>query len=126
MNFVVALYAAILFFVLSPNVLLRLPKKGSVKVVAAVHAVVFGLVLFFTNGLVSQLHMMLMNSLAPSKKEGIVGNKCNELNPCGNGEDCLNNYCETNVSNNMSNVPTVSNMSNNMPDTPTMPTVPKM
>jgi hypothetical protein len=94
MNFVVALYAALLFFVLSPNVLLRLPKKGSTKVVAAVHAVVFGLLLLFTTGLVSQLHMMLMNSLVPSKKEGIVGNKCDASNPCGDNEDCVNEYCE--------------------------------
>jgi hypothetical protein len=94
MNFVVALYAALLFFVLSPNVLLRLPKKGSTKVVAAVHAVVFGVLLFFTTGLVSQLHMMMMNSLAPSKKEGIVGNQCNSSNPCGDNEDCVNDYCE--------------------------------
>ena len=93
MNFVVALYAAILFFILSPNVLLRLPKKGSVKVVAAVHAVVFGLLLLFTTQFVSQLHMMLMNSLAPSTKEGIVGNQCSAESPCGEGEDCLNNAC---------------------------------
>jgi len=93
MNFVVALYAAILFFILSPNVLLRLPKKGSTKVVAAVHAVVFGLLLFFTTGLVSQLHMMLMSSLVPSKKEGLVGNECSATTPCDEGEDCLNNAC---------------------------------
>jgi hypothetical protein len=96
MNFVVALYAAILFFVLSPNVLLRLPKKGSVKVVAAVHAVVFGVLLFFTTGLVSQLHMMLMNSLAPSHKEGL-GEPCNPDMPdmgCGINEDCVNELCE--------------------------------
>ena len=93
MNFVVALYAAILFFVLSPNVLLRLPKKGSTKVVAAVHAVVFGVLLFFTTGLVSQLHMMLMNSMMSSTKEGIVGNLCNPDSPCADSEDCIDNKC---------------------------------
>jgi hypothetical protein len=92
MNFVVALYAAVLFFILSPNVLLRLPKKGSVKVVAAVHAVVFGLLLFFTTGFVSQLHMMLMNSLAPSTKENI-GESCNAQMPCGSGENCVDGVC---------------------------------
>ena len=66
MNFAVALYAAILFFVLSPNVLLRLPPKGSTKVVAAVHAVVFGLVLLFTCKFVWQMSMGMM----PMKKEG--------------------------------------------------------
>ena len=92
MNFVVALYSAILFFILSPNVLLRLPKKGSVKVVAAVHAVVFGLLLFFTTGLVSQLHMMLMNSLAPSTKEG-AGETCT-AGSCPEGEKCIDGTCK--------------------------------
>jgi len=73
MNFVVALYAAILFFVLSPNVLLRLPPKGSTKVVAAVHAVVFGLVLFFTGELVWHMSMGMM----PMKKEGFKEGACN-------------------------------------------------
>uniref|UniRef100_A0A6C0D8H5 Uncharacterized protein n=1 Tax=viral metagenome TaxID=1070528 RepID=A0A6C0D8H5_9ZZZZ len=68
MNFVVALYAAILFFVLSPNVLLRLPRKGSTKVVAAVHAVVFGLVLLLTSKFVSQ---MFMGGMIPVKQEAL-------------------------------------------------------
>jgi len=92
MNFVVALYAALLFFVLSPNVLLRLPKKGSTKVVAAVHAVVFGVLLFFTTGLVSKLHMMMMNSLAPSKKENL-GQSCKSSNDCNGGEICEGEVC---------------------------------
>jgi hypothetical protein len=82
MNFVVALYAAILFFVLSPNVLLRLPPKGSIKVVAAVHAVVFGLVLFFTGELVWHMSMGMM----PMKKEGFkegasCTKQCNTSSP---------------------------------------------
>ena len=66
MNFVLAVYAAVLFFVLSPNVLLRLPPKGSTIVVAAVHAVVFGLVLLLTGKFVWQMSMTMM----PVKKEG--------------------------------------------------------
>jgi len=92
MNFVVALYAAILFFILSPNVLLRLPKKGSVKVVAAVHAVIFGLVLFFTSGLVSQLSMMMSNTMPPVK-EGLPGDQCVENDTCEGGELCIENKC---------------------------------
>jgi hypothetical protein len=38
------LAVAVLFFVLTPGVLLSLPRGGSKYVVAAVHAVVFGLV----------------------------------------------------------------------------------
>jgi len=74
MNFVVALYAAILFFVLSPNVLLRLPPKGSTMVVAAVHAVVFGVVLLLTCKFVWQMSMGLMMPV----KEGV-------MNHCHNG-----------------------------------------
>jgi hypothetical protein len=48
MNVTVAIYAAILFFVLSPNVLLRLPANGSKLMVAGVHAIVFAVVLYFT------------------------------------------------------------------------------
>jgi hypothetical protein len=52
MNLAVAIYSAILFFVLSPNVLLRLPSNGSKLVVAGVHAVVFAAILYFTAGYV--------------------------------------------------------------------------
>jgi len=58
----VALYSAILFFVLTPNVLLRLPPKGSTMMVAFVHAVVFGIVFYFA-------HSLIMN-LAGGGKEG--------------------------------------------------------
>jgi hypothetical protein len=47
-HILMAVYAAILFFVLSPNVLLRLPPKGSTIVVAAVHALVFAVIFHFT------------------------------------------------------------------------------
>jgi hypothetical protein len=48
MNIIVALYAAILFFILVPNVVLRLPPNGGKFTVAAVHALVFGIILYFT------------------------------------------------------------------------------
>jgi len=48
MNIIVALYCALLFFLLTPNVLLRLPPNGGKYTVAAVHALVFGVVIFFT------------------------------------------------------------------------------
>jgi len=38
-------FVAVLFFVLTPGVLITLPPKGSKLVVAATHAVVFALVL---------------------------------------------------------------------------------
>jgi hypothetical protein len=48
MNWLFSLYVAILFFILTPAVLLRIPKNGSKYTVAAVHAIVFALLLHFT------------------------------------------------------------------------------
>jgi hypothetical protein len=59
MNLIVAIYSAILFFVLSPGVLLRLPSNGSKLTVAGVHAVVFALVLYFTAGFVWRWSMSM-------------------------------------------------------------------
>ena len=43
-------YLVFLFYVLSPNVLLRIPPNGSKHVVALVHAVVFATVYYYTSG----------------------------------------------------------------------------
>jgi hypothetical protein len=50
-----AVYAAILFFVLVPGIVLRLPAGGSKMVVAATHAAVFGLVWYLTSKMVWRL-----------------------------------------------------------------------
>lgn len=55
MNLFLAIYAAILFFLLTPSILLRLPKKGGKYTVAAIHAVVFSIVLYFTGGIIMKL-----------------------------------------------------------------------
>lgn len=47
------LYLVFLFYVLSPNVLLRIPPNGSKHVVALVHAVVFAVVYYYTSGYVN-------------------------------------------------------------------------
>jgi hypothetical protein len=70
MNLVVAIYSAILFFVLSPGVLLRLPPNGSKMTVAAVHAVVFAAVLYFTCGFVWRMSMTMG---MPMRREGMDG-----------------------------------------------------
>ena len=54
-NFSNFIYLVFLFYVLSPNVLLRIPPNGSKHVVALVHAVVFALVYYYTSGYVSGL-----------------------------------------------------------------------
>ena len=59
MNLVISIYSAILFFVLSPGVLLRLPSNGSKFTVACVHAIVFAVVLYFTAGFVWRMSMSM-------------------------------------------------------------------
>ena len=50
----ISLYAAVLFFVLTPGVLLSLPPGGSRTTVALTHAVVFGVVWALTHRLVNK------------------------------------------------------------------------
>lgn len=52
-NFASFLYIVFLFYVLSPNVLLRIPPNGSKHVVAFVHAIVFAIIYYHTSGYVS-------------------------------------------------------------------------
>ena len=54
MNLIMFIFGAVLFFVLTPGILLSLPPGGSKMVVAATHAVVFGAVF-------SLAHPMLMS-----------------------------------------------------------------
>ena len=52
MNALMLAYAALLFVVLTPGVLLRLPPKGSKLAVAVTHGVVFAVVWHFTHKMV--------------------------------------------------------------------------
>jgi len=55
MGIVVSIYAAILFFLLTPAILVRLPPSGSKWTVAAVHAIVFAVLFHFTHKFVWRL-----------------------------------------------------------------------
>ena len=70
MSFIVSLYAAVLFFLLTPAILLRLPPKGNKFTVAAVHALVFALIFHFTHKLVWRLGARLEGFT-----EGAAGSK---------------------------------------------------
>jgi len=48
-SIVTSVFGAILFFLLSPGILLRLPSNGSKMTVAMVHALVFGLVYYIAH-----------------------------------------------------------------------------
>jgi uncharacterized membrane protein len=62
MNLVVTLYVALLFFVLTPGVLLSLPKGGSKYTVALIHGVVFAFVFYLTHKLVWKLSMRMQEN----------------------------------------------------------------
>jgi hypothetical protein len=55
MNWIMFLYAALLFFLLTPGILLTLPPKGKKMTVAAVHAVVFGLIWALTHNMIMRI-----------------------------------------------------------------------
>ena len=52
MNVLMAIYVAVLFFLLSPGVLVSLPTGASPKVVLMTHAIVFALVQGLTSKMV--------------------------------------------------------------------------
>jgi hypothetical protein len=57
MNLLMILYIVALFFVLTPGILLTLPKGGSKCTVAFVHAIVFAVIFHLTAKTVSQMIM---------------------------------------------------------------------
>jgi len=59
MSLVVSAYAALLFFLLTPSILLRLPSNGSKYTVALVHALVFGLLFWLTHKFVWRMSQRL-------------------------------------------------------------------
>jgi len=69
-NLFMVVYTAVLFYVLTPGILLTLPSRSSKMVVAATHAVVFALVYKFTHKAVWRLSLRL---------EGFQGNKSGGL-----------------------------------------------
>lgn len=71
MNWICTIYVAVLFFVLTPGVLLSLPPKSSKLVVAATHAVVFALIWHFTHKIVWRMsvgHEGFKEGLSPTQK----------------------------------------------------------
>ena len=67
MNFILTLYVAVLFFLLTPNILFRIPTKGSFFLVSGIHALLFALIFHFTQKFVWQI------SLYTSNNEGMKG-----------------------------------------------------
>jgi len=72
----IPIYAAILFFILTPGVLVTLPPNSSKLVVAMVHSLVFFLLFFFTYRLVYQMvNQYIVHH--PQHREGLAGKTAN-------------------------------------------------
>lgn len=69
MEIVMFVYAFLLFFVLTPGILLSLPPKGSKIVVALTHAFVFALVFHFTYKIVKHSSKGLFEGMSTSTYE---------------------------------------------------------
>jgi len=55
MSLIVSVYAALLFFILTPGIFISFPSKGTKFVIAGVHALVFALIFHCTHRLVWRL-----------------------------------------------------------------------
>ena len=80
MNIIVALYSAILFFILSPNIVVRFPSNGSKRTVAMVHAALFGIVLFFTQNIVHNLFRGVFEGLKREQSISPAETKARRIN----------------------------------------------
>jgi hypothetical protein len=56
MDMMMLLYSAILFFVLTPGILVTIPPGGKPFMVAGVHAVVFGLIMSFAHPFLMKMY----------------------------------------------------------------------
>jgi hypothetical protein len=75
MNLVCTLYIGLLFVLLTPGVLLRLPPKGSLLTVAIVHGLVFALIYHFTHKMVWRLSMEGFEETMPMPKPKAASGK---------------------------------------------------
>jgi hypothetical protein len=74
MNLLFSLYVLVLFFVLTPGILVTLPKNGSKMMVTAVHGAIFAAVLFFTGHSVWRMTEGALEGFKEGKKTRIKSN----------------------------------------------------
>jgi hypothetical protein len=72
MNIIHFVYTVFLFVVLTPAILVRLPPKGNKWLVAFVHGLLFAVILFLTNTLVSSLNKSTQGLSDMSGNEGFT------------------------------------------------------
>jgi hypothetical protein len=93
MNFITSIFASFLFFILSPNILLRLPKNGSKYTIAGVHAIVFGLIIFLFQSLIFKM-FGLREGLNENCEENSEGEYNLKNGKCVKHEGYENNKCD--------------------------------
>ena len=59
------LFSALLFFILTPGILITIPSKSSKNVVALVHALIFSTICYFTHKLVYNANETFDTSMTP-------------------------------------------------------------
>ena len=70
MNSLIILYAAVLFFIMTPKILFRLPFNGGKLTTAAVHSILFAVVFYLTTGLISKTQEGLCQYTTKMNKKG--------------------------------------------------------
>lgn len=70
MNIILTLFIVVLFVLLTPGVLLRLPKNGNKWTVAFVHGIVFALVFLFSQRFVWTLSASIEGMASPHDGSG--------------------------------------------------------
>lgn len=84
MNLAISVYSSVLFFLLTPSILVKLPTTVSKYVVALVHALIFGIVFYFTSSLV-KLSFSVEGFAARSRNNGQT---CTNINECKGSASC--------------------------------------
>lgn len=89
-----SIFVAIVFFILTPGILLHLPSKGSIKVVALVHAVIFSLIVSISYNMIDSLD----SNNTKKEKFATIRNWClaqnytwdSNIGQCYNGNSIVN------------------------------------
>jgi hypothetical protein len=81
MNWTVTVYSAILFFLLSPGILLSLPSKGGKYTIAIVHSIVFAIVWHLTHKHVWKMSVNEGLTLDHKRKPVVPVVKANPIRP---------------------------------------------
>jgi len=101
MNLIILIYTGLLFFVLTPRILVKIPSHASPLTLAVVHAFVFTVIFYFTVPLVSKVYEGFQDAppmpppsppppAPPPATPPPSPSVCDKDSDCGNGSVCNN------------------------------------